>query len=206
MDIIRLTDTNLKDAAKKAATVLKKGGIVVYPTDTVYGLGVSIANLDAIDRLRKLKGRERKRPISIIVPDVASIEKCGTLTPLAERFAQNHLPGPLTLVIPANNRMPDALTLNGAVGVRIPAEPFCLALAEAFGAPYTTTSANKAGMGTPRNVEGLMAHFGLSLGQIDLIIDGGERAGANPSTVVSCVGDVPYVLREGALSRAELGL
>ena len=102
--------------------------------------------------------------------------------------------------------MPDSLTMNGSVGVRIPAEPFCLALAKEYGKPFTTTSANKAGMGTPRNVEGLMEHFGLDLGKIDLIIDGGDRVGASPSTVVSCVGETPYVLREGALSRKALGL
>ncbi|HRH24081.1 MAG TPA: L-threonylcarbamoyladenylate synthase [Candidatus Paceibacterota bacterium] len=206
MEIIRLTEGNLIEAAKKAAAVLKKGGIVAYPTDTVYGLGVSITDPTAIERLRTLKGRERKKPVSLIVQDVHHIEMCGTLTPLAEKFAASHLPGALTLVIPAKKDMPETLTMNGAVGVRVPNEPFCLALAKEYGKPYTTTSANKAGMGTPRNVQGLMEHFGLSLDQIDLIIDGGDRAGGNPSTVVSCVGEIPYVLREGAVSRQELGL
>lgn len=206
MEIVRLTEHNLKDAAKKAAAVLKKGGIVAYPTDTVYGLGVSVSDRTAIERLRELKGRERKKPVSVIVEDVHHIKECGTLTPLAEKFAESHLPGALTLVIPANHHMPDTLTLNGAIGVRIPNEPFCLALAKEYGKPYTTTSANKAGQGTPRNVEGLMEHFGMRLGEIDLIIDGGDRAGASPSTVVSCIGETPYVLREGALSRVELGL
>ncbi len=206
MEIIRLTEGNLKDAAKKAAAVLKKGGIVAYPTDTVYGLGVSVSDLDAIERLRELKGRERKKPVSVIVEDVHHIKECGTLTPLAEKFAAAHLPGALTLVIPANKHMPDALTMNGAVGVRIPNEPFCLALAKEYGKPFTTTSANKAGMGTPRDVENLIVHFGLDIGKIALIIDGGPRPGASPSTVVSCVGDTPYVLREGALSREALGL
>lgn len=206
MEIIRLTEANLKEAAKKAAAVLKKGGIVAYPTDTVYGLGVSISDSGAIERLRTLKGRERKKPVSVIVENVHHIKECGTLTLLAEKFAQTHLPGALTLVIPAGKNMPDSLIMNGAVGVRIPNEPFCLALAKEYGKPFTTTSANKAGMGTPRNVQGLMEHFGMNLGQIDLIIDGGERPGASPSTVISCVGETPYVLREGALSRAELGL
>lgn len=206
MQLIKLTDTNLKEAAKKATDVLRRGGIVLYPTDTVYGLGVAAHNLDAIERLRNLKGRERKRPISVIVADARSIEKYATLTPLAEKFAESHLPGPLTLVVPANESMPDSLTLNGAIGMRVPNEPFCLALAKEFGKPFTTTSANKAGMGTPRNVEDIMQHFRMNLDAIDLIVDGGERANPNPSTVVSCVGEVPYVLREGALSRQDLGL
>lgn len=206
MELIRLDEHNLEKAAKKAADVLKKGGIILYPTDTVYGLGVAAHNLVAIERLRNLKGRERKRPISVIVEDAKSIEKYATLTPLAEKFAESHLPGPLTLVVPANEYMPDSLTLNGAIGMRVPNDVFCLALAKEFGKPYTTTSANKAGMATPRTVEDILQHFRMSIAEIDLVIDGGERANPNPSTVVSCVSDVPYVLREGALSREQLGL
>lgn len=206
MELIRLDGNNLQKAAKKAADVLKKGGIILYPTDTVYGLGVAAHNLMAIERLRSLKGRERKRPISVIVPDAASIEKYATLTPLAEKFALEHLPGPLTLVVPANATMPGALTLNGAIGMRVPNEPFCLALAKEFGKPYTTTSANMAGLATPNNVEDILQHFRMNIHEIDLVIDGGARLNPNPSTVVSCVGDTPYVLREGMLSRAQLGL
>ena len=206
MELIHLDEHNLEKAAKKAADVLKKGGIILYPTDTVYGLGVAATNVDAIERLRTLKGRERKRPISVIVADVAGIEKCGELTPLAKQFAVAHLPGALTLVIPANTFMPESLTLNGSIGVRVPNEPFCLALATEFGKPYTTTSANKAGMATPRNVQDILEHFRMNVNEIDLVIDGGEITNPNPSTVVSCVGDIPYVLREGILSRAQLGL
>ena len=96
--------------------------------------------------------------------------------------------------------------LNGAIGIRIPNEPFCLELAKAFGRPFTTTSANKAGQGTPRTAQEVMYHFSQQLPQIALIIDGGPRLSPTPSTVVSCVGDTPYVLREGALSREALGL
>lgn len=206
MELIKLTNSNVKKAAKKAADVLKKGGIILYPTDTVYGLGVAATNVDAIERLRMLKGRERKRPISVIVADVAGIEKCGELTPLAKRFAATYLPGALTLVIPANPLMPDSLTLNGSIGIRIPNDPFCLALAKEFGKPFTTTSANKAGTGTPRTTQDILEHFRMNLEEIDLVIDGGERLNPNPSTVVSCLTDTPYVLREGVLSREQLGL
>jgi tRNA threonylcarbamoyl adenosine modification protein (Sua5/YciO/YrdC/YwlC family) len=206
MELIRLDGSNLQKAAKKAADVLKKGGIILYPTDTIYGLGVAAHNLQAIARLRDLKGRERKKPISVIVQDAKTIEKYATLTPLAQKFAESHLPGPLTLVVPAGSMMPDALTLNGAIGMRVPNQPFCLALAKEFGKPYTTTSANKAGMATPRNVQDILEHFRMSVSEIDLVIDGGEITNPNPSTVVSCVGEVPYVLREGMLSRQDLGL
>lgn len=206
MELITLTDKNVKAAAKKAAAVLAKGGIIVYPTDTLYGLGVAADNENAIERLKDLKGRERKKPISVIVADVEEMAVCGILTPLAEKFAASHLPGPLTLVMPAKRYISPTLMLNGNIGVRIPNEPFCIELAKAFGRPYTTTSANKAGQGTPRTAEEVMAHFSQQLTQIALVIDGGARMSPNPSTVVSCVGDTPYVLREGALSREQLGL
>jgi L-threonylcarbamoyladenylate synthase len=206
MELITLTGKNIQDAAKKAAAALKKGGIVIYPTDTIYGIGVAADNEDAIERLKNLKGRERKKPISVIVPDVKRMEECGELTPLAKKFAEAHLPGPLTLVIPARNHISPSIMLNGAVGVRIPKEEFCLALAKEFGRPFTTTSANKSGMGTPRTAEEILRHFSQELPQIAVVIDGGPRSEGRPSTVVSCVGDTPYVLREGALSRTELGL
>lgn len=206
MELIKLDGKNLKETAKKAAAALAKGGIVIYPTDTVYGIGVSALDTGAIERLKELKGREKKRPISIIVPDVHHVEEWAEFTPLARKFAEAHLPGALTLVMPARKHIPDSLTLNGAIGVRIPDEPFCLELAKAFGKPYTTTSANKTGMGTPRSADEVMHHFSQDLHKIALIIDGGERSNPNPSTVVSCITETPYVLREGALSREQLGL
>lgn len=206
MELIRLTDKNLKDAAHRAADVLRQGGIVAYPTDTIYGLAVDPWNSEALERMKELKGRERKKPISVLVPDVHHIKECGELTPSAKALAEKFLPGPLTLVVPAKSRMPEGVMLNGTIGIRIPNDPFCLALAKAYGQPFTTTSANKAGMAVPDDVEGIMREFARELHHIALIVDGGPRKGSTPSTVVSCVGDTPYVLREGALSKTDLGL
>lgn len=205
MELIKLDGKNLKQAAKKAAEALRKGGIVAYPTDTIYGLGVDPFNAGAVERLKELKGREKKKPISVIVPDVAHINACAVMNDTAKALAEKFLPGPLTLVMPIKRMSPD-ITLNDSVGVRVPNDEFCLALAREFGHPYTTTSANKAGQGVPRNVDELMTHFRFELDKIAVIIDGGPRSSPNPSTVVSCIGDTPYILREGALSREELGI
>jgi len=206
MEIVRLTETNLKEAAKKAAEVMKKGGIVVYPTDTVYGLGVDVFNKDAVHRVRVLKGREHKRPISVIVPDIKSIEKCGTLNEPAKILAAKFLPGPLTLVLKAKSSVPEDITFNGGVGIRIPKHDFCLALSKAFGKPYTTTSANISGLSTPKDIPELMWHFGPKVADIALIIDAGKLESEVPSTVVSCLDDHPKVLREGAIPRSALEL
>lgn len=205
MELIKLDGKNLKEAAKKAAKVLQKGGIIAYPTDTIYGLGVNPFDADAVERLKQLKGRERKKPISVIVQDTHHMGECAHVNETAKKLAQKHLPGPLTLVMPIKKMSAD-ITLNDSVGVRIPNDEFCLALAKEFGHPFTTTSANKAGMGVPRTVDELMQHFRFELNKIDLIVDGGPRTSPNPSTVVSCITDTPYILREGALSRQELGL
>src|SRR5262249_40502109 len=153
-------ETNLQDAARKAAEVLARGGIVVYPTDTVYGLGVDAENHEALERLKELKGRDKKRPISVIVSSVEEIEQYATLTDEAKALAEKFLPGPLTLVLTAKDTLAETIGLNGAIGVRIPNNAFCQALAKAFGKPYTTTSANLTGLPPLSSVDKLMWEFG----------------------------------------------
>lgn len=206
MKLLNLKDTGIPAAVAKAKEVLAAGGIVLYPTDTLYGFGVDARNADAVARLQALKGREANKPMSVLVSDIVHMERCGTLNTAARSLAERFLPGPLTLVIPANPTMPEDVMLNNAIGVRIPNDPFCLALAQAFPNPITTTSANLAGHGTPSSIEELISHFGSHIEEIALIIDGGDLKVNEPSTVISCVTETPQILREGALSKAELGL
>lgn len=206
MEIIKLSEANTEEAAKRAARVLEKGGIVLYPTDTLYGLGVDATNEEAIERLKDLKGRDKKKPISVIVPSVEHISAYAHMNAPAKQLAEKFFPGALTLVLPAKDTISKELTLNDSIGVRIPDDAFCLALAREFGLPFTTTSANKAGRETAKDVRHVLEQFGNHVHEISLVIDGGERRGEHPSTVVQVTGDTPYVLREGALSRAQLGV
>ena len=205
MKFIRISDGGIEAAATEAARVLRSGGIVLYPTDTLYGLGVDALNPVAVEKLRHLKGREKKKPMSIIVPDVAALHTHATLHGEAHTLAAKHLPGALTLVLPAKSHIPETLTLNGAVGIRVPSDPFALALADAFGGPYTATSANRAGRTTESTPMGIISSFGHASHLIDLVIDDGPRAGGTPSTVVRYTDNAPAILREGMLSRSELG-
>jgi L-threonylcarbamoyladenylate synthase len=134
------------------------------------------------------------------------VEECAHLNDTARSLAERFLPGPLTLVLPAKEGMPLDVMLNGAIGIRIPNDPFCEALAKAYGHPFTTTSANRAGMAVPEDVDGIIREFGREIHRIALFVDDGPRTARLPSTVVSCISETPYILREGALSRAELGL
>lgn len=206
MEIVRLSETSIEEAAKKAAKVLAKGGLVLFPTDTIYGLAVDVTNPRALAKLRELKGREKKKPISIIVPDIASIGTYAVLNYAAHSLAERFLPGALTLVMEATQQIPEEIQLNGAIGIRIPDDAFCLALARAFGKPYTATSANKSGRETSASVREVLMQFGHEVNDIALAIDDGDRNGKKPSTVVTTVDGVPYMLREGAISRESLGL
>lgn len=196
-----LSETGVENAAKKAAQVLKNGGIVLFPTDTLYGLAVDVTNPKVLQRLRDLKGREKKKPISVIVSGVDSISAYAQMNDTAQRLAECFLPGALTLVLPATSKIPQEVTLNGSIGIRVPDDAFCLALARAFGKPYTATSANKSGCETPATVSEVIAQFGHAAREIALAIDDGDRKGKTPSTVVTTVDGVPYVLREGAIPR-----
>lgn len=201
MEIVRLSEISIEHAAQKAALVLRKGGLVLFPTDTLYGLAADATNPKALTALRELKGREKKKPISVIVPDIASIETYAVLNDISRSLAERFLPGALTLVVKATKNIPEELQLNGAIGIRIPDDPFCLALARAFGKPYTATSANKSGRETPATIREVLMQFGHEVNDIALAIDDGDRNGKKPSTVVTTVSGVPFVLREGALSK-----
>lgn len=205
MEIIRIEDDPVP-AARRAAEVLAQGGIVLYPTDTLYGLAVDALNKKAVANLRALKGRERRKPVSIVVRDHKSIDDHAVLHEQGRGMAERHLPGALTLVLPARPHLADDLTLNGTIGVRIPRDPFVEALAYRYQNPFTATSANRSGLPTPSRIEDILRQFGIDIMHIDLVIDDGERAGGTPSTVVTFIDGVPHVLRDGAISREELGI
>ena len=206
MEIVKVEEVGVDAAAARAADVIAKGGIVAYPTDTLYGLGVNALDEAAVKRLKELKGRDEGKPISIMVPNVDAISWHAELTPAARVLAEKFLPGPLTLVVPAKEHLPQELTSSGTIGIRIPDDAFSRAFSAMSEHPITSTSANLAGMETPHTVKDLLAHFGPKMMLIDLYVDDGPRSGGVGSTVVSCLTNLPVVLREGAISKKDLGL
>lgn len=205
MEIIRLSDELMREALERARDVLARGGIVLYPTDTLYGLAVDAHNSSALARLRALKGRETKKPISIIAHSVEALDAYVTWNEIAKDLAARHLPGALTLVLPARSSVPEEVQLIGQVGVRVPNDVFSRALATIFGGVFTATSANRSGEQTGTHIDQILMQFGPRISEIDLVIDAGERAGGMGSTVVTFRDGKPYILREGLLSKEELG-
>jgi tRNA threonylcarbamoyl adenosine modification protein (Sua5/YciO/YrdC/YwlC family) len=177
-----------------AVEVLAAGGIVVYPTDTLYGFGVNAKDKEAVRRLREVKERARGLVFSVMVPDV------GELTSLVKvdidfAPALKLLPGPYTFIFPSKVRLPHGVIGKGlGLGVRVPDHPVALGIARGFGGPVITTSVNRTGEPALTDPEDIGEVFG---DKIDLFLDEGRVAG-NPSTIVSFMTHPPQVVRRGA--------
>ncbi|MDD1674577.1 MAG: threonylcarbamoyl-AMP synthase [Methanomicrobiales archaeon] len=168
------------DIVSQAVQVLNHGGTIVYPTDTVYGLGADALNEDAILQVYEMKRREISKPISVAVSDEEMLRAVAVVSPEAEAFIRQFLPGPLTVVLKAKRCLPEILTGGtGMIGVRIPRHDLALAIISAFDTPITATSANLSGEKDPATINDV--HICA-----DLVIDGGRLSG-KPSTVVDLV-------------------
>lgn len=192
------------DAAelRRAAGILREGGLVAFPTETVYGLGANALDAAAVERIYRAKGRPKQSPLIVHVASVAMARALARVwPPAAERLAQRFWPGPLTLVVEKSPRVPDVVTAGlGTVGLRCPKHPVARALIEEAGVPLAGPSANRFGETSPTRAE----HVRRSLGDaVDLILDGGPCEVGIESTVVSLAGE-PVLLRPGAISRKEL--
>ena len=193
------------EAAEYAASVLKNGGLVVFPTETVYGLGALLSATDAVHRIYEIKGRDEKKPLSILIGNTEQMEE---LAPASEerkaamRLAEAFWPGPLTVVLPKTGIVPDIVTAGGStVGFRMPVHQFALELLHAAGEPVVTTSANLSGQ--PAAVSAEEAIRALD-GKVELIIAGGECPVQVPSTVVGLQEDGILIFREGIISEEQI--
>ena len=191
------------EVVQQAVEALRRGGLVAFPTDTLYALGADALAADAIERVLLVKGRHRGKPLSILVPSVEAIVALGvSLGDGVRDLMQAFWPGPLTVVVKAPGRFPAVLTAaTGTIGLRIPGGVVAQSMLAAFGGPIIGTSANKAGGADPADAKTVQRAVG---GQIDLILDGGRVALGVPSTVIDCSVEPARLLREGAVPRATL--
>ena len=186
-------------AIARAAAVLRRGGLVAFPTETVYGLGADATSERAIERLYVVKGRPPTHPLIVHVGDVSWLDEWTVDVPdAARRLAAHFWPGPLTLVLRRSSRVPLAVTGGqDTVGVRVPRHPLALALLRAFGSAVAAPSANRFGRISPTTAAHVIADLD---GDVDLVLDGGPCEVGIESTIVDLSRDRPVVLRPGGIT------
>jgi L-threonylcarbamoyladenylate synthase len=175
---------------------IRGGGIVAYPTDTLYGLAADPSSSLAVQALFEMKGRDASAAIPLIAASTAQVEAWCALSPASRRLATDFWPGPLSLVCDAPERVvPEVHGGRGTMAIRVPDHPVARALAAAWGGPLTATSANRSGEPAAQTAAALSALHGDRL----LVIDAGATAGGSPSTIVDARGDAPQLVRAGAI-------
>ncbi len=197
------TPLGIQRQIERGISTLKQGGLVAFPTDTVYGLGACLSIHQAVERVYQVKERPRSIALPLLLGRMSQIsEVAEPVPPIAWLLADNFLPGALTIVLHKSKSVPDIITAGGiTVAIRIPAHPIPVALIEGMGAPIVGTSANLSGRPSALVADEVYSQFG---DKIDLIIDGGQCPGGKESTIVDVTGEKPVILREGAISREEL--
>jgi L-threonylcarbamoyladenylate synthase len=189
------------NAISHTVDVLQEGGVVAFPTDTVYGIAALAFVPENVERLYAVKGRENTKAIAILIASEYELNKIASKpSPAALRLAARFWPGPLTLVVPRSPAVPEVLSKGPSIGVRVPDHEVALGILSATG-PLGVTSANLSGLGNTRTADEVLAQLE---GRIHLVVDGGQTPGDTPSTVVDITGERPKVLRPGPISEAEI--
>ncbi len=195
--------SGIQEQIERGISILKNGGLIAYPTDTVYGLGASADIKEAVEKVYRVKGRPRNMALPLLLADVSWINKVAISVPeVARSLIEAFMPGALTLVLPKSATVSDVVSGGSyTIAVRIPAHPVAIALIKGLGNPLVGTSANLSGKPSPLTAGEVNSQLGDS---IDLIIDGGRCPGGVESTVVDVTGEKPVIIREGAITGEEL--
>lgn len=193
----------ISEKLEEAAALLREGGLVAVPTETVYGLAGNGLDAAAVERIYEVKGRPAVKPLSLMVPGPEAIEKYAAQVPSAAKFlAERFWPGPLTIVLKARDHIPPIVLAGGhTVGLRCPQHPMTLELLQLSGLPFAAPSANPSGAESPKTAERVRAYFD---GKIEAIVDGGPCNLGLESTIIDMSSEPYRILRQGALPAAEL--
>lgn len=200
LDLTNKTDyTKLKEPAK----MIKEGGIVIFRTETVYGIGTNGLNEKAVQQLYEVKQRPLNKPISLLVNSIDMIEEIAKdITDIEYELIKEFFPGPLTIILKKKDIVPNILTANqDTVGIRMPANKIALKLVDYAGVPIATPSANISGRPSGTNIKDIMEDFD---GKVDYFVDGGPSKIGRASTIVKIEKGIPKILRKGAISEEQI--
>lgn len=181
----------------KAVEILQNGGIIIYPTDTVYGLGCSIENKNAIEKIYLIKQQREDKPFSFVCSDLTHISSYAHVSNAAFKIMKRLIPGPYTFILPAQRmkQLPKILvSKRKTVGIRVPASPITLALVESLGHPILSTSVTITDGGLLNDLDAIVHQFN---NRVEMILDGGPLV-SKLSTVIDFTGDEPEVIRLGS--------
>jgi L-threonylcarbamoyladenylate synthase len=197
MTVLKATKNNIVVAAR----IVKRGGLVVYPTETVYGLGCDPFNIEAVKRILKVKDN-RSKPLPVLAASIVDVDKVAFISPNGKKLAAKFWPGPLTMVFPKKPALPDVVTFGwDSVGLRIPDHDVALQLTRLCGGLLIGSSANRTGEEPPRQVQEISGEL---KGMVNVVLDGGVAAQGKPSTVADLTSEKPRILREGPVSLKEI--
>ena len=191
------------DNISDAVAALGRGDVIVFPTETLYGLGADALNFTAVEKVFQLKGREPNNPFPVLVADRSMLNSLvANIPPLAETLMERFWPGPLTLVLPARHDIPPPLVNStGAIGVRISSQPIATEIVRMLGRPVTATSANPSGQAGAQTLAQARDYF---TGKIKIFIDGGALPSQTGSTVAAVAGNKITIIRAGEIAKSEL--
>ena len=202
--IVKMDPENIDyDIIKEAADIINKGGVVVFPTETVYGIGADALNDEAVDKIFKAKGRPQDNPLIVHIADFDELyDLVETIPDNAKKLAQKYWPGPLTMILYKKNILSDKITagLNTAA-IRLPEHKIALALIKESKKPIAAPSANTSGKPSPTEAKHVIEDL---MGKVDMIIDGGSTDIGLESSVVDMTGDIPMILRPGGVTREDI--
>ena len=197
MNLLKATKNNIMVAAR----IVRRGGLVVYPTETVYGLGCDPFNVEAVKRILEVKDN-RNKPLPVLAASIADADKVASISPNGRKLAAKFWPGPLTMVFPKKPNFPDVVTFGwDSVGLRIPDNDVALHLLGLCGGLLIGSSANRTGEEPPRRVQDISGELKE---MVDVVLDGGAAAQGTPSTVADLTSEKPRILREGPISLKEI--
>ena len=199
MDVLRVdADNPDEEALLAAAEAVLRGGVIAFPTDTLYGLGCSLFDVSAVQMVARLKRRDPSLAVISLIPEPRQAHGLASeVTEVAERLIERHWPGPLSLIFKAAPIVPARVRgAGGTVALRCPRDLLCQRLLDRIGGPVVSSSANLSGQRPAETAEEVVRIFG---NQLDLVLDGGPRRGGLPSTLVDVTGPRPRLLRRGAL-------
>lgn len=205
MERTRLTSTNIEDVAARAADALRSGGVVLYPTDTLYGLGADALSDEAVSKIYGIKGRDEGKAMHAIVANVEMAERYGDVNDFARTLLRELPRGKVTLVVRKKQGIDSGICRGiPTFGFRIPDNEFCLKLLRSFGGPITATSANKSGETPPHDIKTILAQLEEGAKGVNLTLDAGRLPADKPSTVVDLTSPEPVIVREGAVPAADV--